>query len=175
MVHISKVGSDEARYVKEDWVSWIQLCCYNGLKSSIYVMINLLCWYYMVMPLIVHHRLFLQLRKQCNFTCIGTSHHSHVSTLRYVFYKSFKSHLGKVISLGQCLLGNFWVARKKKLPRILKVPYERSMSLHNKEEGFHKCGIFPFNLNVVDKTHFLRNKLHCWRQWIVYSTHAALN
>ena len=73
-------------------------------------------------------------------------------------YKVLKMNIGKQVKLGQALKGDLWIL-KRNVPRILKEPFEKSMSLANIKSGFRKCGIFPFNPNAIDKEKLLRNKL----------------
>ncbi|KAK4306646.1 hypothetical protein Pmani_021539 [Petrolisthes manimaculis] len=86
-------------------------------------------------------------------------HTTHIcQPLDVAVYKSFKSHLDKLVNLGKAIKGNFWVP-KKNIPTMLKGPFESSMTMANIKSGFRKCGVFPFNPNAVDKTLLMRNKL----------------
>ncbi|KAK4324211.1 hypothetical protein Pmani_005213 [Petrolisthes manimaculis] len=86
-------------------------------------------------------------------------HTTHIcKPLDVAVYKTFKSHLGKLVNLGKAIKGNFWVP-KKNIPTMLKGPFESNMTMANIKAGFRKCGIIPFNPNAVDKTLLMRNKL----------------
>lgn len=86
-------------------------------------------------------------------------HTTHIcQPLDVAVYKSFKAHLGKLVNWGKAMKGNFWVP-KKNIPRMLKGPFESSMTMENIKAGFRKCGIYPFNPNAIDKTLLMRNKL----------------
>ena len=83
-------------------------------------------------------------------------HTTHIcQPLDVAVYKSLKVHLSKFIKLGQAIRGELWIP-KKEVPRIIKVPFEQAMSLHNIKQGFRKCGIFPLNPNAVDKKLLMR-------------------
>ena len=62
------------------------------------------------------------------------------------------------MKLGQAIRGDLWIA-KRQVPCIIKVPFEKSMSMASKKAGFQKCGIVPFNPNAIDRTQLMRNKL----------------
>lgn len=86
-------------------------------------------------------------------------HTTHLcQPLDVAVYKSFKTNLSKLVKLGQALKGDLWIS-KTNVARMLKQPFEASMSMVNIKSGFRKCGIFPFNPNGIDKTQLFRNKL----------------
>ena len=73
-------------------------------------------------------------------------------------YKSLKSNIGRFIKIGQALRGSLWIP-KKEFPRLLRTPFEKSMTIHNIKQGFRKCGIYPFNPNAIDKDQLVRSRL----------------
>ena len=86
-------------------------------------------------------------------------HTTHLcQPLDVAVYKSFKMHLSKLMKLGQTLRGDFWVS-KGSISKMLKKPFEESMTMQNIKSGFRKCGICPFNPNAIDKGQLFRNKL----------------
>ena len=86
-------------------------------------------------------------------------HTTHIcQPLDVAVYKSFKTHLSKLINFGKMLRGDFWVA-KKDVPSIIKKPFEDSMSIGNIKSGFKKCGIYPYEPNNIDKTQLLKNQV----------------
>lgn len=83
-------------------------------------------------------------------------HTTHIcQPLDVAVYKSLKTNLSKTVKLGQALRGNLWIA-KHHVPRVLKKPFEDSMSMTNIKAGFRKCGIFPFDPNAIDKRQLIR-------------------
>ena len=86
-------------------------------------------------------------------------HTTHIcQPLDVAVYKSFKSHLGKLVKLGQALRGDLWIP-KKSVARTIKKPFESSMVMSNIKAGFKKCGVYPFNPNAIDTSQLLRNKI----------------
>ena len=86
-------------------------------------------------------------------------HTTHLcQPLDVAVYKALKVNISKQVKLGQALKGELWIP-KRNIARILKDPFEQSMSLANIKAGFRKCGIFPFNPNAIDKEKLLRNRL----------------
>ena len=78
-------------------------------------------------------------------------HTTHLcQPLDVAVYKSFKTHLSRLVKLGQSLRGNLWIP-KSNIARIVTLPFEESMSMSNIKAGFAKCGIHPFNPNALDK------------------------
>ena len=73
-------------------------------------------------------------------------------------YKSFKVALSKLVRLGQTLRGDLWV-NKTNVPRMIRVPFEESMSIPNIKSGFRKCGIHPFDPNAIDRSQLFRNNV----------------
>ena len=88
-----------------------------------------------------------------------TPHTTHLcQPLDVAVYSSLKDNLGRFVKIGQALKGDLWIP-KKQVPRIIKKPFEDSMSLTNIKAGFRKCGVAPFNLNALDKSRMLHKKL----------------
>ena len=88
-----------------------------------------------------------------------TPHTTHLcQPLDVAVYSSLKDNLGRFIKVGQALKGNLWIP-KKQVPRIIKKPFEESMSMANIKAGFRKCGVAPFDPNALDKSRMLRNQL----------------
>lgn len=86
-------------------------------------------------------------------------HTTHIcQPLDVAVYKSFKSHLSRLLNMGKMLRGDFWVS-KKDVAAVLKSPFEESMSIKNIKAGFQKCGIHPYNPNSIDKSQLLRNQV----------------
>lgn len=86
-------------------------------------------------------------------------HTTHIcQPLDVAVYKSFKSHLSKLINLGKMLRGNFWIG-KKDVASVIRCPFEESMTITNIKSGFRKCGIYPYDPNNIDKTQLLRNQI----------------
>ena len=73
-------------------------------------------------------------------------------------YKAFKVALSKLVRLGQSLRGDFWVT-KTNVPRMIRAPFEQSMSITNIKSGFRKCGIHPFDPNAIDRSQLFRNNM----------------
>ena len=86
-------------------------------------------------------------------------HTTHLcQPLDVAVYRSFKIQLSKTVKIGQALRGDLWIS-KSNVARIIKQPFEASMTIQNIKAGFRKCGIFPYNPNAIDKTQLFRNKL----------------
>ena len=86
-------------------------------------------------------------------------HTTHLcQPLDVAVYKSFKTHLSRLVKLGQSLRGNLWIP-KSNIARIVTQPFEESMSMSNIKAGFAKCGIHPFNPNALDKDLLFRNSV----------------
>ncbi|XP_071510366.1 uncharacterized protein [Diadema antillarum] len=73
-------------------------------------------------------------------------------------FKSLKSHIGRYIKEGQAIRGSLWVS-KTEIPRVLKTPFEKAMTIHNIKQGFRKCGIHPFDPNAIDKHQLVRSRM----------------
>ena len=54
------------------------------------------------------------------------------------------------------LRGNLCVT-KKSIPAMMKTPFERLMTMENIKNRIEKCGICPFNPNVIDCSQFQRD------------------
>ena len=54
--------------------------------------------------------------------------------------------------------GKPWIA-KKDVPRIIKGPFEESMSMSCIKNGFRKCGIHLFNPNAIEKKKLLKSQM----------------
>ncbi|KAJ8019966.1 hypothetical protein HOLleu_41762 [Holothuria leucospilota] len=70
-------------------------------------------------------------------------------------YRSLQVHIDRFIKVGQALRGDLCIA-KKDVPCIIKTPLEEAISLHNIKQGFRKCGVYPFDLNMIDKKLIMR-------------------
>ena len=72
-----------------------------------------------------------------NITLLALAPHTtHLcQPLDVAVYKAFKVNLSATVKLGQALRGNLWVA-KSNIARILKKPFEQSMSRANIKAGF---------------------------------------
>ena len=101
----------------------------------------------------------IKIAKENNVTLLALAPHTtHLcQPLDVAVYKSFKVQLSKLVKLGQALRGDVWVS-KSNIARMLKQPFESSMTLQNIKAGFKKCGICPYNPNAIDKSQLFRNK-----------------
>ena len=102
----------------------------------------------------------IKMAKENNVILLALAPHTtHLcQPLDVAVYKSFKVHLSKLVKLGQAVRGDLWIS-KSNVARMLKQPFEASMSIQNIKSGFRKCGIYTFNPNAIDKTQLFRNKL----------------
>ena len=96
-----------------------------------------------------HHVILLTLALHTTHLC---------QPLDVAVYKAFKVQLSKLMRLGQSLRGDFWVS-KTNVSRMVRGPFENSMSIQNIQSGFRKCGIHPYRPNVVDRSQLFRNQL----------------
>ena len=79
-------------------------------------------------------------------------HTTHIcQPLDVAVFRSFKAELGKMVEDCQLIKSDLWVT-KSGVPRMLKAPFDNSMSRTNIKNGFRKCGIFPYDPNAIDKT-----------------------
>ena len=79
-------------------------------------------------------------------------HTTHMcQPLDVAVFRSFKAELGKIVKDCQLIRSDLWVS-KSGVPRMLKAPFDNSMSRTNIKNGFRKCGIFPYDPNAIDKT-----------------------
>ncbi|KAJ8045337.1 Tigger transposable element-derived protein 1 [Holothuria leucospilota] len=79
------------------------------------------------------------------------SHTIHISQpLDVAVNESLKDHIEEFINSGQASSGDLWTA-KTDVPQVIKIPFEKAMSLYNIRQGFRKCGIYPFDPNAIDK------------------------
>ena len=86
-------------------------------------------------------------------------HTTHLcQPLDIAIYKTLKVELSKFVKLGKAIRRDLWIV-KSQVPCIIKVPFEKSVSMANIKAGFQKCGIVPFNPNAIDRTQLIRNKL----------------
>ena len=86
-------------------------------------------------------------------------HTTHLcQPLDVAVYKAFKVQLSKLMRLGQTLRGDFWVT-KTNVPKMIRGPFEQSMTIQNIKSGFRKCGIHPFDPNAIDRSQLFRNHL----------------
>ena len=102
----------------------------------------------------------IQIARENNVILLALAPHTtHLcQPLDVAVYRSFKIHLSKVVKIGQALRGDLWIS-KSNVARIIKQPFEASMTMQNIKSGFRKCGIYPFNPNAIDKSQLFRNKL----------------
>ena len=84
-------------------------------------------------------------------------HTNHIcQPLDVVVYKSLKTRLSKAVKFGQALRGDLWIP-KYNVARVIKKPFEDSMTISNIKSGIRKTGIYPFNPNGIDKRQLIRN------------------
>ena len=65
-------------------------------------------------------------------------------------FKALKDSSAKTVRALSFKKPNF-VVTKREFVKVLKVPFERALSIPNIKAGFTKCGIYPLNPNAVSK------------------------
>ncbi len=63
-------------------------------------------------------------------------------SLKDNFYRSLRAF---------CFVKKSFVVSKKEFASVVKEPFEKALCITNIKAGFRKCGIYPFNPDVIDK------------------------
>ena len=74
-------------------------------------------------------------------------------------FKSLKDNFSKTVRALSFTKKNF-IVTKKEFSRVVKSPFEKAFSIPNIKAGFQKCGIYPFNPDVVPKSKMDPSNVH---------------
>ena len=74
-------------------------------------------------------------------------------------FKSLKDNFSKTVRALSFTKKNF-IVTKKEFSRVVKSPFEKAFSILNIKAGFQKCGIYPFNPDVVPKSKMDPSNVH---------------
>ena len=66
-------------------------------------------------------------------------------------FKSLKDHFYRSLR-AFCFVKRNFVVSKKEFASVVKEPFEKAFSISNVKAGFKKCGIYPFDPNVIDQS-----------------------
>ena len=66
-------------------------------------------------------------------------------------FKSLKDHFYRSLR-AFCFVKRNFVVSKKEFAYVVKEPFEKAFSISNVKAGFKKCGIYPFDPNVIDQS-----------------------
>ena len=66
-------------------------------------------------------------------------------------FKSLKDHFYRSLR-AFCFVKRNVVVSKKEFASVVKEPFEKAFSISNVKAGFKKCGIYPFDPNVIDQS-----------------------
>ena len=87
-------------------------------------------------------------------------HTTHaLQPLDVAVFKSLKDHFSKTVRALSFTKKNF-IVTKKEFSRVVKSPFEKAFSIPNIKAGFQKCGIYPFNPDVVPKSKMDPSNVH---------------
>ena len=74
-------------------------------------------------------------------------------------FKFLKDYFSKTVCALSFTKKNF-VVTKKELLKVMKTPFEKAFSIPNVKAGFKKCGIYPFNPDVVPAVKMTPSTVH---------------
>ena len=87
-------------------------------------------------------------------------HTTHaLQPLDVALFKSLKDNFSKTVRALSFTKKNF-IVTKKEFSRVVKSPFEKAFSIPNIKVGFQKCGIYPFNPDVVPKSKMDPSNVH---------------
>ncbi len=72
----------------------------------------------------------------------------HVCMEDVSVFKSLKDHFSKAVR-SITFAKKDYIVTKRDFSRVVKSPFEKAFSIPNVKAGFAKCGVYPFNRNVV--------------------------
>ena len=73
-------------------------------------------------------------------------------------FKSLKDYFLKTVRALSFTKKNF--VTKKEFSKVVKTPFEKAFSIPNVKAGFKKCGIYPFNPDVVPAVKMTPSTVH---------------
>ena len=87
-------------------------------------------------------------------------HTTHaLQPLDVAVFKSLKDYFSKTVR-ALCFTKRNFVVTKKEFSKVVKTPFEKAFSIPNVKAGFKKCGIYPFNPDVVPAEKMTPSTVH---------------
>ena len=87
-------------------------------------------------------------------------HTTHaLQPLDVAVFKSLKDYFSKTVR-ALCFTKRNFVVTKKEFSKVAKTPFEKAFSIPNVKAGFKKCGIYPFNPDVVPAEKMTPSTVH---------------
>ena len=74
-------------------------------------------------------------------------------------FKSLKDYFSKTVR-ALCFTKRNFDVTKKEFSKVVKTPFEKAFSIPNVKAGFKKCGIYPFNPDVVPAEKMTPSTVH---------------